>query len=196
MRPISTELGDKMRVTAEVFAEHGFDGATISAISKATGVPTSTIYYNFDGKLEILAFLLRAWLNRTSVVVQEAVAGADSAAVRLARLIDAHMYSMAHDPSTFQVLFAEQGRIGRLPDVSDAVQEVFHRPLAELLVQGAADGSLKDVTVETATSVIYGAVTFSGLRRIVTSDGAVPAFDPGLVSAEVGEIVLKGIVPE
>jgi len=194
MRPISAELGDKMRSTAEVFAQHGFDGATISAISEATGVPTSTIYYNFDGKLEILTFLLRAWLDRTALVVEEAVAGSESAAVRLARLIEAHLYSMAHDPSTCQVMFAEVGRIGRLPEVSEAVQQAFHGPVAALLEEGAADGSLSNVPVQTATSVIYGAVTLTGLQHIVVSEGAVPAFDVGQVSDEVADIVMNGIV--
>ena len=185
-----------MRLTADVFAELGFDGATISAISKAIGVPTSTIYYNFDGKLEILAFLMRDWLERTEVAVREAVAGPGSPVIRLGRVLDAYIHSMAHDPSTCQVLFAENGRIGRVPEISEGIQEVFHRPLAELLAQGAADGSLSEKPVDTVASAIYGAATFLGLRQIIQSDGGIPAFDPGPVSAEFTEIVLKGILTE
>ena len=73
MRTISKDLADKLRPAAAVFAERGYDAATIEVLSEATGVPTSTLYYNFDGKQELLAFLLQDWLDRTSVLVATAI---------------------------------------------------------------------------------------------------------------------------
>ena len=155
MRSISKDLAAKLRLGAAVFAERGYDAATIEALSEATGVPSSTLYYNFDGKQEILAFLLQDWLDRTSVVVATAIEGPATAAVRLERVIRAQLAAMADDPSTCQMLLAELGRIGRLPHIVDAVQQAFHRPVAKLLVEGAVDGSLAEVSIENATAVIY-----------------------------------------
>ena len=50
MREVSDEVRARLRAAASVFAERGFDGATIELISAATGVPSSTLYYNLAGK--------------------------------------------------------------------------------------------------------------------------------------------------
>jgi TetR/AcrR family transcriptional regulator len=193
MRSISTDLAAKLRLGAAVFAERGYDAATIEALSEATGVPSSTLYYNFAGKQEILAFLLQDWLDRTSVVVATAIEGPATAAVRLEAVIRAQLAAMADDPSTCQMLLAELGRIDRLPHIADAVQQAFHRPVAKLLVEGAVDGSLAEVSIENATAVIYGAVTLTGLHHVVAGDGHAPAFDVDAVAADVVGLVMNGL---
>ena len=193
MRTISVDLAAKLRLGAAVFAERGYDAATIEALSEATAVPSSTLYYNFAGKQEILAFLLQDWLDRTSVVVATAIEGPSTAAVRLEAVIRAQLGAMAEDPSTCQMLLAELGRIDRLPHIAAAVQQAFHRPVAKLLVEGAADGSLAEVSIENATAVIYGAVTLTGLRHVVAGDGQTPAFDVDEVAGDVVGLVMNGL---
>ena len=138
MRTISDEMRKKMRKAATIFAENGFDGTTVEALSEVTGVPSSTLYYNFEGKEEILAFLLEDWLDRTSAAAADAVATRRSANERLADLVETQLRAMANDPATCQVLLAELGRIDRLPRIAEAVQSAFHRPLAKLLAIGVA----------------------------------------------------------
>lgn len=195
MRSISKDLAAKLRLAAAVFAERGYDEATIEALSEATGVPTSTLYYNFHGKQEILAFLLQDWLDRTSVLVAAAIEGPAAAAVRLEAVIRAQLAAMADDPSTCQMLLAELGRIDRLPHIADAVQQAFHRPVAKLLVEGAIDGSLAEVSIENATAVVYGAVTLTGLHHVVAGDDNVPAFDVDDVADDVVGLVMSGLEP-
>lgn len=196
MREISNEMRTKMRAAATIFAERGFDGTTVDALSHATGVPSSTLYYNFEGKEEILAFLLEDWLDRTSAAAIEAIATDRTAKERLGDLITAQLTAMANDPATCQVLLAELGRIDRLPRIAEAVQSAFHRPVAKLLADGAAQGHLRTVDVEHATSVLYGAVIISGLHHIIGAQGAVPAFDAAEVAASVMDLVLHGLEPQ
>lgn len=196
MREISDEMRTKMRASASIFAERGFDGTTVGALSDATGVPSSTLYYNFEGKQEILAFLLEDWLDRTSVEATEAIATDRTATERLSDLITAQLAAMANDPATCQVLVAELGRIDRLPRIADAVQSAFHRPVARLLADGAVRGDFRTVDVEHATSVIYGAVIISGLHHIIDAQGVVPAFDAARVAASVMDLVFNGLKPE
>ena len=40
MRTISDEMRKKMRKAATIFAERGFDGTTVEALSEVTGVPS------------------------------------------------------------------------------------------------------------------------------------------------------------
>lgn len=193
MRSVSDALRAKLRSAAAVFAECGFDGATIEALSEATGVPSSTLYYNFDGKEQILAFLLQDWLERISSAVDEAISSRDATPLRLEAVIRAQLEAMAADPATCQVLLTELGRIDRLPAIADAVQAAFHSPVAKLLADGAADGSLRAVDVENATSAVFGAVTLTGLHHVVANPGEVPAFDAEVVAESVVDFVVSGI---
>ncbi len=196
MRPISDEMRTSMRSAAAVFAERGFDGTTMDALREVTGVPTSTLYYYFEGKEQVLSFLLEDWLDRTSAAVAEAIATDRTAKERLGDLIAAQLTAMANDPATCQVLLAELGRIDRLPRIAEAVQSAFHRPVAKLLADGAADGHLRTVDVENATSVLYGGVIISGLHHIVGAQGEAPAFDAAEVAASVMDLVLHGLEPQ
>ena len=195
MRTISDEMRKKMRKAATIFAENGFDGTTVEALSEVTGVPSSTLYYNFEGKEEILAFLLEDWLDRTSAAAADAVATRRSANERLADLVETQLRAMANDPATCQVLLAEFGRIDRLPRIAEAVQSAFHRPLAKLLAIGVADGTIRQIDVETTTSAVYGAVIISGLHHIIASQGTAPAFDATTVASTVRDLILHGLEP-
>ncbi|GJM36664.1 MAG: hypothetical protein DHS20C19_00310 [Acidimicrobiales bacterium] len=196
MRPISDDMRTSMRGAAAVFAERGFDGTTMEALREVTGVPTSTLYYYFEGKEQVLTFLLEDWLDRTAAAAAEAIATERTAKERLGDLVAAQLTAMANDPATCQVLLAELGRIDRLPHIAEAVQSAFHRPVAKLLADGAADRHLRSVDVDVATSVLYGAVIISGLHHIIDARDEVPAFDATEVAASVMDLVLHGLESE
>ena len=48
-----------------LFAERGFAGTTITAISEAAGVPAQTIYSAFGSKARILARVTETWMRET-----------------------------------------------------------------------------------------------------------------------------------
>lgn len=195
MRQISDDMRAKLRAAAPIFAERGFDTTTIDSLSDATGVPSSTLYYNFEGKEEILAFLLEDWLDRTSAAVDAAIATDRTARERLGDVVEAQLGAMAQDPATCQVLLAELGRIDRLPRIAEAVQAAFHRPVAKLLTDGAAHGHIRQVDVEHATSVLYGAVIITGLHHVIDAGDVIPAFDASSVAATVMDLILRGLEP-
>lgn len=49
----------------ELFAERGFAGTTITAVSEAAGVPAQTIYSAFGSKARILARVTEIWMRET-----------------------------------------------------------------------------------------------------------------------------------
>ncbi len=193
MRDISDDMRERLRAASVIFAERGFDGTTIEALSETTEVPSSTLYYYFTGKEEILTFLLGDWLERTSAGVENAICGEGSAKERLAAVVTAQLDAMAKDPATCQVLLAELGRIDRLPHVAEAVRAAFHAPVAKLLADGIAYDHFRVVDIENATSMLYGAVIITGLHHVISSHGAVPAFDSTAVADSVMDLVLTGL---
>jgi len=62
-----------LEAAAELFAEHGYEGASMRDIAKAVGVTQANLYYHFEGKADLIeatlahifgtsAELLEAWL--------------------------------------------------------------------------------------------------------------------------------------
>jgi AcrR family transcriptional regulator len=167
MREGPAALAERLRPVARVFAELGYDHARIEDITEATGVASSTLYYYFEGKLGVLAFVLRHLLDGIAAAVQTDVSAAGPAHARLARVVRTQLRMMADQPDTYRVLLAELGQLGRLPDIAKSVNEAILDPVRDLLEQGARDGSLRDLPAETAAAAVFGAATFAGLYYLI-----------------------------
>jgi AcrR family transcriptional regulator len=167
MRKVPPALAERLYPAARVFAELGYDDARIEDLTEATGVASSTLYYYFEGKRDVLVFLLQDVLERVASAVDEAGQSTGNARERLEHVIRAQLRLMTEQPDTCKVLLAELGRITRLPDLAKAVDEAFLEPVRRLLDDGAADGSLRALPRETAATAIFGAVTVVGLHYVV-----------------------------
>ena len=53
-RDTEAKLDHILRHSARIFADKGFEGASIRDISRATGVSLSGLYYYFDSKQKLL----------------------------------------------------------------------------------------------------------------------------------------------
>ena len=189
-RDIPPAIAERLRRAASTFAEMGFEAARIDDLSEATDVPTSTIYYYLAGKEGLLEFLLADWLDAVARFVAEAVQslGDASAPERLRAVIAAQLQLMRQQPDTCRVLLAENGRIARLPDIAEAIQAAFHRPVEKVLLDGQDQGTIRDVDVEVTTAAVYGAVTFAGLHFLVTGRDLTDNLAEQLTSMVLGGI--------
>ena len=68
-----------MNAGEEVFAEHGFDGARIDAIAKASGYNKSLIFQYFGDKLGLYAAVIRRADEQTRTWQNEAVSALSAA---------------------------------------------------------------------------------------------------------------------
>lgn len=189
MRTVPTALADKLGPAIASFAELGFDQTRIEDLTQATGVPSSTLYYYFSGKEDVLAFVLRKWLSEVTAAVAEAIATDSPACDRLVGAVQAQLRLIRDNPETCRVLLAELGRIARLQDIAVQVHAAFHRPVEQLLREGAIDGSMRRVDVEAVTAAIYGAVMISGLHYIVA--GRTSEIDD--IAGELVAFVVNGV---
>jgi len=72
---------------ARLFAEHGFEGASMPAIAKASGITAGAIYKHFGSKGELLLEVMKRSFQSTPLFVQSAAAGTDATALpRLASI--------------------------------------------------------------------------------------------------------------
>lgn len=190
VREVPDSIGDKLGAAAEVFAERGFDGTRVEDIAEATGVPKATLYYYFKGKEDILAHLLGSMLEKIRDGVKEAISGGGSPKERLAGVIAAQLAVMASSPATCRALVAELGRAGRIPEIAGALNEAFYAPVRTLLVEGAADGSLRRVSdPEIAAASVFGALTIAGIHEIAVSG----TLDADRLATDVLPLLMQGL---
>lgn len=152
-------MREKTLTAAALFAERGLDGTKMEDIAEATGVPKATLYYYFDGKEAILAFLFAELLDELKRAVEGALAAEGTAADRLRAVVTANLRVAKLWPAASLALQFDLGRAARLPHIIEGIQEVFVGPVADLLDAGARDGSLKAQRhPRIATVAILGAV--------------------------------------
>jgi len=192
LREVPDRLATKLMLAAELLATQGLDDTKTEDIASATGIPKATLYYYFSGKEEILGFLFERVLDAVEAAVTEAAAGDDPAADRLRRVITAHLLVFAELPMPSLALQLDLGRAARLPQLSLRSRQSFVDPVAQLLAEGARDGSLRKVEHPHLTALaLLGAITTSGVNAVS------PSSSPSIatITDVVTSLVMDGLAP-
>ena len=102
-----TGLEDIRRAAVVLFAERGYAATGIRDIGRAVGLNSATLYHYVGGKEELLTGVMRASLGELLRTGREAVGHSVDPAVRLARLVRAHVAMEAVNPLTSRVCDSE-----------------------------------------------------------------------------------------
>jgi len=184
-------MADKLLATAGDLAL-SWDDVRTEDIAEASGIPRATLYYYFSSKDEILRFLLSRMLERLTDVVAAAEDPDAPVPQRLGSVVRAQLAHLGEFPATAQLLTANLGKAGKLPDLAAGINSAFHEPVRRLLALGAADGTLRPVDPELTATALYGAVTVIGLRNLVIDNH----IDVDAVSDEILPLFWTGIRPD
>ena len=193
-RKLPAKLTTRLYDAAELIAERGLDATKIEDIAEVTGIPKATIYYHLDGKDAVLEFLLSDLLDLIAGAVGVAVAGDDTARARLQAAVRAQLQVMLEHPFLCRALVGDLGRATRLPDLADALRAAFYEPIEQLLADGVADGTLRQVADPTAVAMsVFGAITVTGLNAAVSGPSADPVADASRYADAVTALILNGL---
>lgn len=111
-RHSESKLQNILAHSAQIFAERGFEGASIRDISRATGVSLSGLYYYFESKQKLLYLIQKNAFDSILQSLQERLPAAESSEERLRILIENHVaYFLAH-PAEMKVLSHEEDSLG------------------------------------------------------------------------------------
>jgi AcrR family transcriptional regulator len=77
------------RAATEVFAEHGYAGASIDEIARRSGVTPPVVYDHFASKLDLFTRLLERTRDELLAMWVEQLGGGDATGVRINRSFDA-----------------------------------------------------------------------------------------------------------
>ncbi len=144
---------------AVLFAEHGYRGASIDAIARASGVTPPVVYEHFESKRELYRELLERHFAELREVWREHFAGEGPAAERVARSFDAWFAYVEVHPFAGRVLF----RYSTDPEIEAVHAEVAARSREAILPLFAAEpgaenlaGSVEGEGIEMVWVVLRG----------------------------------------
>jgi AcrR family transcriptional regulator len=192
MREVPADLVAKLKAAAGTFIS-SFDDVSMNGIAAAAGVARSSLYYYFSGKDDVLTFLLRSTLEELADSASAASEGDGDVPTRLYAVVRAQLEHLNAHPTTSQLLIANLGRVGKLPDIAARVDEGFQAPVRRLLEEGAAAGTLRRlVDPGLGATALFGAVLVIGLQSLVLNG----SIDVDAVTASIGPMFWFGVGPD
>jgi AcrR family transcriptional regulator len=92
-------------IALELFARHGYAGATTAELAKAAGVSEPVIYRNFENKRDLFVHLIRRTGDRTIAAWEKRLADAEDPAERLLRLLNENPMVTGEERIAYRVMF-------------------------------------------------------------------------------------------
>lgn len=176
--------------SARIFAERGFEGASIRDISRATGVSLSGLYYYFESKQKLL-YLIQ--YNTFTFVVEQLrlrLRQAHEPKARLRMLVQNHIEYFLSHPNEMKVLSHEEGALETpFREEIAAIKRRYYALAREIFDAVAAEGVPTGLNPRVAVLSLFGMMNWIYKWHK-------PKIDPGaeeLTDAIVG-IFLHGAV--
>ncbi|MFI5401374.1 MAG: TetR/AcrR family transcriptional regulator, partial [Planctomycetota bacterium] len=139
---------------AEVFAEKGFDRASIRDVAKATGLSLAGLYYYYKGKEEMLFDIQHEAFTTLLGAQAQALAGVRDPEEKLRRVVQAHLAFFASHLAEMKVMSRDGDRLQG--EYAEQVGELKRRYVR--LVRGVVEGVNERAEVEAgvATFLLFG----------------------------------------
>jgi TetR/AcrR family transcriptional regulator, cholesterol catabolism regulator len=107
-RDSEAKLQHILLYSAQIFAEQGFEGASIRDISRATGISLSGLYYYFESKQKLLYLLQKSAFTNIMERLQQRLAHVQEPEARLRVLVRNHIEYFLSHPNEMKVLSHEE----------------------------------------------------------------------------------------
>ena len=152
------------RAASDVFAEHGFHGASIDEIARRSGVTPPVVYDHFDSKLALHRRLLERTRDELLEMWRTSLSGDESAGERIPRALDAWARYVETHPYAPRMFFMETTGDPEVRRIHRQVQEHSRVALGEILghepgaeaIAGSADAQALEMAAEVIRSGLTG----------------------------------------
>lgn len=187
----SNDLDPELLAAArEVFASHGYSGATLERIASRAGVSRVTLHRHGVSKDRLLAELVARATEEYRRAMWPALTGEGTGADRLRLALKALCGVAEENMALLVALRAQSDTIFHREEPEALTRSIFTEPLERLLRDGIADGSLRPVEPLESATVLFNLVgwTYIHLR---TGHG----WPPSRARDAVLDPVLHGLLP-
>lgn len=183
-------MAEVVQAARQVFAEHGYAGATLDAIAAAAGLSRVTLHRHGLSKERLLAELAAVATSDYRAAMWPVLTGEGTGAERLSRGLRALCDSAEKN---LAVLMAVRGHTDAVfhetPDDDALTRSIFTEPLERLLRDGEADGSLRSVEPQETATVLFNLVGWTYLH-LRTGHG----WSPDRARNAVVDLALNGLL--
>jgi AcrR family transcriptional regulator len=171
---LDAQRGALVDAAAEILAEAGYAGCSITAVAARAGVASGTVYTHFRSKAELAAEVFRSTVAREVAAVRTAAA-TGSAVERLTAVIETFAGRALKAPRRAYALLAEP-----VAPAVDALRLEFRHAyrdvLADAIAAGVATGELPPQNAPVVAAALVGAI-----GEALVGPLAVGAADPDTV---------------
>lgn len=147
----------------QLFRQHGYDGATLSKISEATGLGKASLYHHFPGGKEEM---VRAVLDHLAAGLEQnilqALRSEGDTLTRLQRMCDriSELYEGGKQPCLFAILLMGSARDIFHPQIQNLLR-TWIDAIADVLMTAGLDETLAHQRGEDAAIAVQGALILS-----------------------------------
>lgn len=143
-------------VALRVFAERGYDGASMDDVARAAGITKASIYHHVSGKEALLERGLGRALDALFAILIEPAASEGAALDRLRHIVTRVAETMLRLLPELTVLFRVRGGSHTERNALERRRR-FDRLVTELIVQAQRDGSVRsDLDARLVARLVFG----------------------------------------
>ena len=166
-------------VALGVFAEKGFESASISQIAEAAGIGKGTVYEYFDSKEELIHEAFMAWAESVWPAPNPLLEGVDDPEERLRRYVNASMDIFFSDEQSARLLVAAFQAILTVEtsfthhDTIRGVFSDFRRVIVDTLLDGVSKGVFRPEIAKDAEKIAINLAAYLdgiGLHYLMSKD--------------------------
>jgi AcrR family transcriptional regulator len=163
-----------IKAALELFAQEGYEAASVSDISKAAGVSKGAFYHHFPSKQILFQQAMEEWLDsldRQMLTVRETKVTVPEALTQMTQMMpDVYKTAMGGLPIFLEFLSHSY----RDPEVLQAMalpHKRYQEFFASMIQDGIDEGSLRDVDPEVVSKVVVALAVGLLLEGLVNSNG-------------------------
>ena len=189
-KPASARRDDILRIATELFAERGFNAVGMRAIADAVGIRSSSLYYHFPSKMDILHSIA---LDATKTFVESQLPrleGEGSHAERLTELFAEHVkYFWAHRTEEAVGLRELRELEAERAEEVNTYRRAYQRALMAFVTEGRDLGEFAVDDPRVATMAVLNMI--NGVNEWYREGGALTIDE---VAAAYAQFAVRGIL--
>jgi len=177
-----------------VFAEKGFEAATLEEIAERAELAKGTIYSYFENKEALFFSLIEEILEGQTRILKEAHEMDKTAPEKLCQVVRRYITYLTERHDLFRILMGQSG--GLTGNIRDEIRQKYfqvHRHhldhLIAIIEEGARGGELKALPANAMAYVIVGLIHGAMIPLVITQDER----DEERVIHTITEVLLNGV---
>ena len=190
-RDTEAKLQHILRTSSQVFAQRGFEGASMRDLSGATGISLAGLYYYFENKQHLLYLIQNTTFTFVLDSLRSRLQGVHEPVERLRLLVLNHIEYFLSHPNEMKVLSHEEDALtDPYRDKVQAIKRRYYALAREIFNSVAAEGLAAGIHPRIAVLSLFGMMNW-------TYKWHKPGVDPEaaeLTAAIVG-LFLHGVLP-